>query len=130
MPSRQEDWLRQAIRDLEQARTSAGATYYEWACFAAQQAAEKAVKAVFQEHHLGARGSVIHQILNRWPAEESPPSAELIDAARRLDRHYILTRYPNGFESGAPGDFYTEMDAQQAILDADAVLAFCTSALS
>jgi HEPN domain-containing protein len=129
MPSREGDWLRQARRDLEQARTSATAGFYEWACFAAQQAAEKAVKAVFQEHHLEAWGHVVHQLLDKWPLEDLP-SAELIDAARRLDRHYIPTRYPNGFESGAPGDFYTEADARQALLDAEAVLAFCATALS
>jgi HEPN domain-containing protein len=129
MPSREADWLRQARRDLDQARTSAGAGFYEWACFAAQQAAEKAVKAVFQEHHLEAWGHVVHQLLDQWPAER-PPAPALIDAARRLDRHYIPTRYPNGFESGAPGDFYTESDAQQAIHDAEAVLAFCAGALS
>lgn len=129
MPSREEDWLRQAHRDLEQARTSEQAGYYEWACFAAQQAAEKAVKAVFQQRHLEAWGHVVHQLLGQWPAED-PPSAELLDAARRLDRHYIPTRYPNGFESGAPGDFYTEADARQALLDAEAILELCTGALS
>jgi HEPN domain-containing protein len=129
MSSREADWMRQARRDLDQARMSAGAGFHEWACFAAQQAAEKAVKAVFQEHHLEAWGHVVHQLLDRWPIEPRPP-AELIDAARRLDRHYIPTRYPNGFESGAPGDFYTEADARQALVDAEAVLAFCTSALS
>jgi HEPN domain-containing protein len=129
MPSREEDWFRQARRDLEQARMSAQTGYYEWACFAAQQAAEKAVKAVFQQRHLEAWGHVVHQLLGKWPTE-NVPSAELMDAARRLDRHYIPTRYPNGFESGAPGDFYTDADAQQALLDAEAILELCTGALA
>ena len=101
MLSREDDWIRQARRDLEQARTSSSAGYYEWACFAAQQAAEKAVKAVFQEHHLEAWGHVVHQLLDKWPAEETP-SAELIDAARRLDRHYIPTRYPTASSPERP----------------------------
>jgi HEPN domain-containing protein len=43
---RSADWLAQAERDLAQARESQGSGRHEWACFAAQQAAEKAVKAL------------------------------------------------------------------------------------
>jgi len=45
--SRAADWLRQALRDLEHAKRSVELGDYEWACFAAQQAAEKAVKALY-----------------------------------------------------------------------------------
>ena len=51
MVSRARDWLRQALRDLEHARRSLEMGDYEWACFASQQAAEKAVKALYQ--HIG-----------------------------------------------------------------------------
>ena len=46
MPNRAGDWFSQALRDLEQARDSKQAGRHEWACFAAHQAAEKAVKAL------------------------------------------------------------------------------------
>ena len=46
MPNRSKDWFNQALRDLEQARDSLQAGRHEWACFAAHQAAEKAVKAL------------------------------------------------------------------------------------
>lgn len=46
MPQRAGDWLKQALRDLEQAKDSAQWGRHEWACFAAQQAAEKAVRAL------------------------------------------------------------------------------------
>jgi len=46
MPNRARDWFNQAIRDLEQAEDSRRWGRHEWACFAAQQAAEKAVKAL------------------------------------------------------------------------------------
>jgi HEPN domain-containing protein len=45
--NRARDWLEQALRDLAQAEDSRKAGRHEWACFAAQQAAEKAVKAFF-----------------------------------------------------------------------------------
>jgi HEPN domain-containing protein len=37
----------------------------------------------------------------------------------------IPTRYPNGFERGAPVDFYTAKEADQAIANAEAVVEFC-----
>jgi len=43
--NRTQDWLEQAKHDLTHARQSIGLEHFAWACFAAQQAAEKAVKA-------------------------------------------------------------------------------------
>lgn len=48
MAERSRDWMDQARRDLESARWQAQGGYYEWACFVAHQAAEKAIKAVYQ----------------------------------------------------------------------------------
>lgn len=45
--NRARDWLYQAERDLEMAEVARGVSRHEWACFAAQQAAEKAVKALY-----------------------------------------------------------------------------------
>ena len=49
---------------------------------------------------------------------------ELLDAARRLDRHYIPTRDPYQFDRGAPRDYFTPADSQHAIADADEIIAF------
>jgi len=46
MGNRWRDWFNQAVKDLEHAEDSRRAGRHEWACFAAQQAAEKAVKAL------------------------------------------------------------------------------------
>jgi len=48
MPRRHEDWLAQAKRDLKAARDSLSSGNYEWTAFQAQQAAEKALKALLQ----------------------------------------------------------------------------------
>ncbi|HUP65832.1 MAG TPA: HEPN domain-containing protein [Thermoanaerobaculia bacterium] len=42
-----------------------------------------------------------------------------------LDKHYIPTRYPNGFERGAPTDYYTKAEAEAAIHDAGTIIEFC-----
>jgi len=59
LTNRAHDWYAQAERDLDQARSSRREERHEWACFAAQQAAEMAVKALHL--HLGqdALGHVI-----------------------------------------------------------------------
>lgn len=49
---RSRDWVAQAEWDLDHARSDLERGYYDWASFSAQQAAGKAVKAVFQK--LGA----------------------------------------------------------------------------
>jgi HEPN domain-containing protein len=48
MPSRYEDWLRQAGRNIGHAQNALEDGDYDWACFAAQQTAKKAVKALFR----------------------------------------------------------------------------------
>lgn len=126
MATRHEDWLWQAKRDLEQARSSMASGFHEWACFASQQAAEKALKALFQRVGADAWGHSLADLVAIVPAELAPPpSLEL--AARRLDKHYIPTRYPDSLPSGAPGQSYTEGEAQQAILDANEIIGFCES---
>ena len=49
---------------------------------------------------------------------------DLITCAKSLDKHYIPTRYPNGFDTGAPVDFYTKKDSDDAILCADRLIGF------
>lgn len=59
MASRAADWFNQALRDLEQAEQSRKSAHHEWACFAAQQAAEKAVKALHLHRGQEAWGHVV-----------------------------------------------------------------------
>ena len=124
MAERARDWFRQAEADLRHARYARDSQDYEWSAFASQQAAEKAIKALFQRLHKEAWGHVLSALLGELPGE-TKPSADLIDRAKALDKHYIPTRYPNGFERGAPVDFYTRAEAEEAIKHAEAILEFC-----
>ncbi|MGB9885808.1 MAG: HEPN domain-containing protein [Moorellales bacterium] len=128
MPERSLDWMRQAEADLRHAKNSLDAGDHDWACFAAHQAAEKAVKAVFQKLHLDAWGHTVSVLLANLPAPIKVPKA-LLEKAKKLDKHYIPARYPNGFESGAPTDFYTKDEAERAIEMAREILEFCKDCL-
>ncbi|MDQ7028781.1 MAG: HEPN domain-containing protein [Ardenticatenia bacterium] len=123
MPNRAQDWFRQAVRDLEQAEDARQAGRHEWACFAAQQAAEKAVKALHL--HLGqeAWGHVVARLLRELP-ERVPVPAELIEQAQVLDNFYIPTRYPNSHPEGAPFEHYGPIQSEGAIRYARAILDF------
>jgi HEPN domain-containing protein len=124
MGNRYADWFRQAEADLRHARDALQSGSYEWSCFAAQQAAEKALKALFQKLGMEAWGHTLTVLIGNLPPSVQP-SEELVDYARALDKHYIPTRYPNGFASGAPTDFYTVGEARTAIQYAEAILVFC-----
>lgn len=124
MPSRAADWLRRAHRDLAHARDTFEDGVYEWAAFAALQAAEKAVKALFQSLGAEARGHSVTQLLASLPATVRPTD-DAIEAAKELERHYIGPRYPNSYPEGTPGDFYTAGEAQRAIAAAEHVIEHC-----
>ena len=128
MPERHADWLRQAKRDLAHARHAAEDGDYEWSCFAAQQGAEKAVKAVYQRLGAVAWGHSVTMLLTNLPETCHPPET-LVERAKALDKHYIPTRYPNGFEQGAPMDYYTRAEAERSIEDAQAIFHFCKDIL-
>jgi HEPN domain-containing protein len=125
MGNRYADWFRQAEADLRHARNSLEDGDFEWSCFAAQQAAEKALKAVFQKLGMDAWGHTLTALIGNLPDVAAQPSETLVNYARMLDKHYIPTRYPNGFASGAPTDFYTKEEARSAIRNAEAILEFC-----
>ena len=126
MVSRARDWMRQALRDLAHAERSLEMGDYEWACFAAQQAAEKAVKALYESRNMEVWGHSVSRMLESLPGGLRP-NGDLIDKAKELDRHYIPTRYPNFHSEGAPLDYYTKSDAERAVKYAREVIEFCRS---
>ena len=124
MPNRAKDWFAQAGRDLEQACASQRDGRHEWACFAAQQAAEKAIKGLHLAKGQEAWGHVVATLLRDLPS--SVPEL-LIQKAQFLDTLYIATRYVNGHAAGAPFEHYSALQSQQAIDYAGEILNFARS---
>jgi len=123
MPNRSCDWLLQAERDLEPARDSRDAARHEWACFAAQQAAERAVVALHLSVGQDAWGHAIARLLRELPPGAGAPE-DLFDKARVLDAYYIPARYPNGHPEGAPFEHYGPLQSGEAIRYAGEILEF------
>jgi HEPN domain-containing protein len=115
-------WFDQAKDDLAAARTSAAGGHYEWTCFQAQQAAEKALKAFLLAK--GKRQFVSHSIKDLLgEAEQIEPGLRELAKARRLDEYYIPTRYPNGLPgTSRPHEFYDEEESSECLQLAELVL--------
>jgi HEPN domain-containing protein len=126
--NRYRDWLAQAQRDLDKARLDLEHEYWEWACFTAQQAAEKAVKALLLFQGLDAWGHAITPMLRKIRNLSFP--MELIEKGQLLDAFYIQTRYPNGFPEGIPADYFSVTKAQEAIDAASSLIEFCQNRIS
>lgn len=127
MAQRSQDWWRQARRDLETAAENRENGRHEWACFAAHQAAEKAVKALHLALGQEAWGHVVARLLGDLPT--SAP-AELVDSAKVLDNFYVPARYPNGHAEGAPFEHYGPIQSELALSHARHIFNFVDQALA
>lgn len=123
MVERSKDWLAQADRDIEQAKASLRDGFYEWACFAAQQAAEKAVKALIQSQRGESWGHSVASLLDALP--ENLRTNNLHDKALELDQAYIPSRYPNAHPASFPGKNYTRGMAERLIDYSEQIIGYC-----
>lgn len=129
MANRARDWLNQGLRDLEQAEDSRNAGRHEWACFAAQRGAEKAVKALHLHRGQEAWGPVIAKLLVELPAPVLVPK-DLVEKGRVLDTFFIPPRYPNAHPAGAPFEHYGPLQSEEGIRYAREVIEFVRSQMA
>ena len=126
MSNRSRDWFAQAERDQEQAKASQAEGRHEWACFAAQQAAEMAVKALHLSLGQEAWGHVIARLLVELPF----PTEDLVDKGKVLDNFYVATRYAIGHPEGSPFEHYGLLQSHEAIQYAGEILEFVRARLA
>ena len=98
-PGSPADWLRYAYSDLELARVRRPSkVLFEGLCFHAQQAAEKALKAILIAKSVPPpKTHNIRTLLDLLP-QEVTVSEEIEDAASLTD-YAVTNRYPGDFES-------------------------------
>lgn len=128
MVERSKDWLDQANRDIAQAKASSRDGFYEWACFAAQQAAEKAVKGLIQSRGGESWGHSVAGLIDALPEDIRP--ASLREKALELDQAYITSRYPNAHPASFPGKTFTKTMADRLIKYAQEIISFCEAELN
>lgn len=115
-------WLRQALQDLDDVKFTLNGDRYHLACYLAQQAAEKALKAI-----LYAKGAEI--VFGHSVAELAIKAGKYckgLETARKrlalLDKYYIPTRYPNGLPGGIPAEAFDKDDGKKALMIATEAL--------
>ena len=123
MVERSKDWLDQANRDIGQAKASLRDGFYEWACFAAQQSAEKATKALIQSRGGESWGHSVAGLIDALPEDIRPTG--LRDSALELDQANIPSRYPNAHPASFPGKTYTKTMAEPLISYAEQIISYC-----
>lgn len=108
-------WFSQAQADMAVVRTLISAGHYATACFHAQQAAEKALKALlFSQGERLVWGHSVRELARQCGGYDQAFTALMADAGF-LDQFYIPTRYPNGLPSPAvPSESYTVSQATAA----------------
>jgi len=115
--------MRQAEGELKAANELYSTSNYSRACFASQQAAEKAIMAIL-EHLLSPRaGHDLSDLIADVKARIEVPT-DVEEACSRLNKMYIPTRYPNAFASGAPVEKLTMREAARALEDGQLVVGF------
>ena len=115
-------WLEQAEADLKTAQDCLRDGNYYASAFFSQQSAEKGLKGILYSR--GFRALLTHSVVDL--IEESSKFwgkfREFIDFAKELDRHYIASRYPNFYPSGAPYRYYTKEMAKTCLSYATLIL--------
>ena len=122
-------WVRQAETDFKvlcNIHTAASNIMgYGHVCFMAHQVAEKALKGGVYAM-CGARGvSLISHNITCYAyalQTETTEASGLSEHSSPLERHYLDTRYPNRWPTGAPYEHYTSQDADSAKEHAEALL--------
>ncbi|MHC1568772.1 MAG: HEPN domain-containing protein [Candidatus Syntropharchaeia archaeon] len=119
----------EAEGDLIHAEKDLENGFHNWACFSAQQAAEKAIKAVFQKMNLVVWGHSIADLFSELSEKVEVPE-KLVEYAYELDRVYITARYPDALLSGSPRERFSRTEAERMISYAREIIEFCKGILS
>ena len=93
-PDDPREWLNRARSNLMMARAEGPAIYLEDLCFNAQQAAEKAIKALLIQHNV--EFPYVHDLAGLLTLLERAglEISESVRQAERLTRFAVFTRYP------------------------------------
>jgi HEPN domain-containing protein len=115
-----------AKQDLQAAELLFSANMFAHACFQAQQAGEKALKAIWRAEDADPWGHSVKRLVVEFPGKAKIADLRAwTDAAALLDKFYIPTRYPNGLPDLTPHDIYGAEDGRLGIQAAALLVSGC-----
>ncbi len=111
-------WLAQAADEFQDAEDLRKRGRFYIALFHFQQAAEKALKAYLYMKVRSTDVFFTHSIdeLSKM-AVEMDPDFRAILPAKKLDRYYIPTRYPNALPGGVPSRYFDDPDEARTAME-------------
>jgi HEPN domain-containing protein len=116
-PGTPQEWLRRAKSNLTLAsQPKLEQVYWEDLCFEAQQAAEKAIKAVLLSK--GVRFRFVHDIaeLLTLLEQNSVTAPETVRAAAALTDYSVESRYPGPFEPVTESEFIEALRIARSVV--------------
>ncbi len=119
------DWLNSAEDDLETAETLFRQEIFYACAFYCQQGSEKALKALFI--HKFKKGTQLHNLIGL--ARELGVPQEILSSTKRLNPHYVQTRYPD-VANAIPKEAYDEEIAQELLEEAKKVFEWAEKQIS
>lgn len=118
-------WMRTALDDLRTARILKDNSQFAHSCFHAQQAGEKALKALWFFHDADPWGHSLKKLLDELDDVDKDLYVRCQRIHRQalvLDRYSIPTRYPNGLPDITPDLAFEETDAASCLEHAQQVV--------
>jgi HEPN domain-containing protein len=126
-------WMATSLDDESSALILQDHSKFAHACFHAQQAGEKALKALWYYNDADPWGHSLKNLIGDLKEVDE----SLFDACQTitrealvLDRYYIPTRYPNGLPEITPDVAFDATDAAICIEHAQKVIALVTSLIN
>ncbi len=119
-------WLREAAHTLQQAKLVYKNKIYNVTCFLAEQACQKALKAVL--YFEGARFITMHSIaeLLKEVSKKHPELSRFIAQGGHLDQYYLSSRYPDAVaEPAIPSEIFDDEQAAKALSIAEEIFMAC-----
>jgi HEPN domain-containing protein len=115
-------WVDQAEADLKTSRDCLKDGNYYASAFFAQQSAEKSLEGSLYSKGYRAiiTSSVLDLLIESTKFEKV--FERFIDYGKELDKHYIGSRYPNFYPSGAPYRYYDREVAEKCLSYAGLIL--------
>lgn len=104
-------WFSEAKNDFEIADILLNSQKFNGAVFHFCQAAEKAVKSLL--YYIGFKpwGHSIFNLLKKYEEESHQVSNNLKILGKKLEKHYLISRYPDRSPNIAPKDVYDKIKA-------------------
>ncbi len=116
-------WMNEADNTLKSAEIDKKNGFFNWSCFKCQQAAEFSLKAIL--YGLGSTpfGHSLTKLTSDLKNHDINVSS-ILTACKKLDLHYIPSRYPNAYSTGAPFEYHDEVIAEEALNNASIIFNF------